>query len=227
MVMVSNQTGVEVGLLAGKHPGLVGHLFSPTAQRGPWREIPYALDNGAWPAHLSGEEWNVDEWRHLLRWAALCGVPPLWAVVPDVVGNRAETLARWPQYVEEVRALGFRPAFAVQDGMAFEDVPDHECMLFIGGSDAFKDAAIDPWCTRFPGRVHVARVNGWDRLTRCWKAGAVSVDGTGWFNKGRGGYSQHADLRKFLRETDRLAVVMEQATASVLARRTARSRGGK
>lgn len=204
--MVSNQTGIEVGLLAGRYPGRIGHLFSPTAQRGPWPEVPYALDNGAWPAHLNGEEWSVDEWRALLRWAALSGVAPLWAVVPDVVADRAATLELWPRYVQEVRAYGFRPAFAVQDGMTFDDVPDDNCMLFIGGGDEFKDAAIVPWCGRFPGRVHVARVNGWDRLVRSWRAGAVSVDGTGWCKKGRGqGYSQAGDLRKFLRETSEAA----------------------
>lgn len=62
--------------------------------------------------------------------------------------------------------------------------------------------AIAPWCARFPGRVHVARVNTWDRLIACWRAGAISVDGTGWFHKARKGQNQGNDLRKFLRETD-------------------------
>jgi hypothetical protein len=202
LVMVSNATGIEVGLLAGKHPGRIGHLFSPGGQRGPWMEIPYALDNGAWPAFLNHEEWSEEEWMALLRWAALSGIAPLWALVPDVVGNREQTMERWPLYAPVVRSFGFRPAFAVQNGMTFADVPDDECMLFIGGDDAFKDAAIAPWCARFPGRVHVGRVNYWNRLVACWRAGAVSVDGTGWFRKGRSiGSSQANDLRKFLRET--------------------------
>jgi len=62
-------------------------------------------------------------------------------------------------------------------------------------------SAIAPWCARFPGRVHVGRVNGWPRLRASWASGAISVDGTGWFHKGTGGASQAADLRKFLRET--------------------------
>lgn len=200
--MVSNQTGIEVGLLAGQFPGRIGHLFSPGGQRGPWRELPYALDNGAWPAFLNGAEWSEEEWLALIRWAVLSGILPLWALVPDVVGDRLATLERWQQYAHVVRKHGFRPAFAVQNGMTFDDVPDAECMLFIGGDDAFKDAAIGPWCKAFPGRVHVGRVNYWDRLVACWRAGAVSVDGTGWFRKGRTiGSSQANDLRKFLRET--------------------------
>ncbi len=197
--MVSNATGIEVGLLAGRYPGRIGHLFSPKGERGPWVEIPYALDNGAWPAFKNAREWNEAEWRALLAWAALSGIRPLWAVVPDVVGNRDATIARWPLYSQHVRAHGWRCAFAAQDGMTFDDVPDDECVIFLGGSTEWKLAAIDPWCARFPNRVHVARVNTWGRLVKCWRAGATSVDGTGWFHKTG---NQSNDLRKFLRETD-------------------------
>lgn len=201
MVMVSNQTGIEVGLLAGQYPGRIGHLLSPKGERGPWREVPYALDNGAWPAFKNGRAWSEPEWRRLLQWALMSGIAPLWALVPDVVGERDATLAAWDRFESVVRETGFRRAFAVQDGMTFADVPDRECALFIGGSDDWKDSAIGPWCARFPGRVHVARVNHWRRLMASYRAGAISVDGTGWFRKGRGGSSQANDLRKFLRET--------------------------
>jgi hypothetical protein len=202
LVMVSNATGIEVGLLAGQYPGRIGHLFSPGGQRGPWRELPYALDNGAWPAFLNDEPWSEAEWRNLIAWAAISGIAPLWALVPDVVGDRAATLERWAKYEAPVRAHGFRPAFAVQNGMTFADVPSDDCVLFLGGDDKFKDAAIGPWCARYPGRVHVGRVNTWGRLVACWRAGAISVDGTGWFRKGRSmTNSQSNDLRKFLRET--------------------------
>jgi hypothetical protein len=202
MVMVSNQTGIEVGLLAGQYPGRIGHLFSPGGERGPWREIPHALDNGAWPAFKNGRPWNEAEWRALLTWAAMAGIPPLWVLVPDVVGDRDGTLRAWQQFEHVVRGYGFRRAFAVQNGMTFADVPDDDCVLFLGGSDDWKDAAIAPWCAQFPGRVHVGRVNHWKRLVASWRAGAVSVDGTGWFRKGRSiGNSQANDLRKFLRES--------------------------
>ena len=196
MVMPSNQTGIEVGLLAGKYPGRIGHLYGPGGQCGPWHEIPYALDNGAWPAHKNARPWDEAAWRQLLVWSAMSGVRPLWALVPDVVGDRAATLARWSEYVSVLRAYGFRAAFAVQDGMTFDDVPDEDCVVFLGGSTEWKEDAIAPWCEHFPGRVHVGRVNTWPRLIKCWRAGAVSVDGTGWFH-----HAQRSDLRKFLRET--------------------------
>ncbi len=202
IVMVSNATGIEVGLLAGKYPGAIGHLFSPSGERGPWLEIPYGLDNGAWGAHLNSTEWDEARWRRLLDWAALSGIRPLWAVVPDVVGDRTATLERWPRFVGVVRAHGFRPAFAAQDEMTFDDVPDSECVVFLGGSTEWKDAAIGPWCKRFPGRVHVARVNGSERLLASYHAGAISVDGTGWFHKNNSKHaSQFNTLCKFLKET--------------------------
>ncbi len=202
LVMVSNATGIEVGLLAGKYPGGIGHLFSPKGQRGPWPEIPYALDNGAYGAFLNKREWNESDWRTLLWWAAMCGQRPLWSVVPDVVQDRDETLRRWDIYAPVVRSMGFRPAFAAQDGMTFADVPDDECVIFLAGSDTWKDSSIKPWCAQFPGRVHVARVNGMPRLLASYRAGAVSVDGTGWFHKNSSKHtSQFNDLNKFLRET--------------------------
>lgn len=206
MVMVANQLGTEVGFLAGRYPGRVGHLHSPGRAFVPFDFLPYALDNGAFVAHVHGTAWDVAEWRRLLLCAAMQGQRPLWALVPDVVADKAATLELYEQHVDEVRRYGFRPAFAVQDGMTFDDVPDGECVVFIGGSTEFKEAAIAPWCARFPGRVHVGRVNDADRLLRCYRAGAVSVDGTGWFRnnsraKRTGGHTAGVLLRRFLAET--------------------------
>jgi hypothetical protein len=195
IVMVANRTGVEVGYLAGKYPGLVGHLYSPGAERGPYPFLPYALDNGAFVAWEKRRPFDEAEWKRLLLWAAMSGQRPLWSIVPDVVADRAATLANWDRYAAEVRRFGFRPALALQDGMTFDDVPDADCVLFIGGTTEWKEAAIRPWCERFPGRVHVGRVNTWRRLWECYQAGATSVDGTGWFTK-KGG--QAADLQRFL-----------------------------
>ena len=201
LIMVSNQTGIEIGYLAAKYPGRLGHLFSPGAARGPWHFMPYALDNGAWPAHKNGHDWDERDWRYLLLWSLTSGQPPLWALVPDSVGDRDNTLRKWERYSSDVKSFGMRAAFAAQDGMTPGDVPDDDCVIFIGGSTDWKLAAIRPWAAAFPGRVHVGRVTTLDRLLLCWRAGVVSVDGTGWFRK-RKGQNQRSDLLKFLRETD-------------------------
>lgn len=181
--MVSNINGTDVGIIAERYRGALGHLYSPGAQRGPWPEIPYALDNGAFGAWEKNIDFPEESWRRLLGWAGDKEQPPLWALVPDSVADRDRTLEKWERFSPVVRAAGFRPAFALQDGMTFEDVPDAECMLFIGGSTGWKVAAIRPWCARFPGRVHVARVTEEKRLMLCYEAGAASVDGNGWNRK--------------------------------------------
>jgi hypothetical protein len=131
----------------------------------------------AWHKNL---EFDKDAWRRLLEWSAESGQPPLWALVPDSVADRDRTLEKWERFSPVVRAAGFRPAFAVQDGMTFADVPDSDCMLFLGGTTAWKVAAIPTWCARFPGRVHVGRVTEAKRLWLCYESGAASVDGNGW-----------------------------------------------
>ncbi len=200
MVMPANQTGAVFCYMAGRYEGLLGHLYSPGAQRGPWKFFPYALDNGAYPAWVKGYAWSEEAWLELLVWAHRRPphLSPLWALLPDVVANRELTIERWHKYLPIVRSFGYRPAFAVQDGMTFEDVPDDTCMLFLGGTTEWKDAAIEPWCGRFPGRVHVGRVNRKARLMKCYRAGAVSVDGSGWWHDDNG---QRAELVRFLEET--------------------------
>lgn len=202
MVMVANQTGLEVGYLAGRYPGALGHLYSPGAQRGPYPFLPYALDNGAYPLAQRNLDFDFVAWRALLAWAAGQKQRPLWAAVPDVVYHRERTLEWFREHVGTVRAHGLRPALVLQDGMTFEDVPANDCILFIGGSTAWKEAAIGPWCARFPGRVHVGRVNWVDRLQACYEAGAVSVDGTGWYRKDSGANGgQRGQLVRFIEST--------------------------
>lgn len=201
LIMVSNQTGIEFGLLAGLYPGRIGHMYSPGGERGPYPGIDFALDNDAWPAFANGRPRDEAGHVKLLNWTLMSGVMPRFALVPDAVGDRDTTLRLWDQWAPRMKAMGFRLGFAAQNKMTFSDVPDDDCIIFLGGDDKWKDAAIAPWCAKFPNRVHVGRVNGWPRLVASWRAGAVSIDGTGWFHKGTGGYSQANDLRKFLRET--------------------------
>lgn len=200
LVMVSNIGGTEVGGLAG-HYGTLGHLYSPGAERGPWFFLPYALDNGAWIAWNKNLDFPEKPWRELIDWGAAQEQRPLWALVPDSVADRDRTLEKWERFAPLVRAAGLRPAFALQDDMTFGDVPDSDCMLFIGGSTGWKMAAIRPWCARFPGRVHVGRVTEAERLWLCYEAGAVSVDGNAWWRKTNkpGSEPQWEVLKRFLK----------------------------
>jgi hypothetical protein len=193
MVMPANGSYPWLHYWAGRMPGCVGHLYSPGGQREPLPWLPYALDNGAFTG------FDEDRWRALLRWSILWGIKPLWAAVPDKVGDPKETSRLWNMHYMTVHSFGMPCAFVVQDGHLAVDVPGVAAVVFVGGSTAWKERTVSYWCEHFP-RVHVGRVNGYRMLRRCSDAGAESCDGTGW---GRGDKRQLAGLMQFFREEEK------------------------
>jgi len=177
IVMPSKNTGFEAGYLAGKFPGRIGHLHSVDAPREPKIGIPWALDNGVFGAWQNGKEWSEEPlYRYLdtyLQWG------PLWVVVPDMVGDRDETLRRWEKHAPAIQAFGVPLCMAVQDGMSPSDVPPEATIILVGGSTSWKWRNLRMWAD-FP-RVHVGRVNSRRLLEQAEAAGAESCDGTGWF----------------------------------------------
>ena len=126
--------------------------------------------------------------------------PPIFSLLPDVVGDWPVTLERAHRYLPELRDRGIVAAVALQDGCGFEEalIP---CVdwVFVGGSTAWKLANIRGACAFFQPlgiRVHVGRVNGRTRILHCRAAGADSCDGTGW------GRFSNAELPKLFRAQD-------------------------
>lgn len=196
--MLANTTGKRTLDLARRFPGKIGHLFSPGAQRGPVPYIPYGLDNERFVSFKNGTSWDEAKWLRLLGWAKASGQEPLWALVPDVVGDRVGTLNDWAKYAPIVRGFGFKLAFAVQDGMSPQDVPVDAEVIFVGGSTKWKWSTLRMWCENFP-HVHVGRVNVYRRLWQCHLLNVKSVDGTGWM---RAGISrQYRGLVAYLKES--------------------------
>ena len=197
IVMPADNTGIRVGYLAGRFPGKVGHLHSPRPGRspaGPFEFLPYALDNGAFAA---GDKWDESLWIKMLDWARMNAQQPIWALVPDVVGDRIGTLRKWDTYAPRAARYGWPLAFAVQDGMLPGDVPPDAQVVFVGGSTEWKWRNAAMWCKVFR-RVHIGRVNTYRRLWECHNAGAESCDGTGWF---RGWHGDPQGLLRYLEET--------------------------
>ncbi len=191
MVMVTNVTSPLV-LGMNERWGHLGNLFSPDGWRTP--RLPYALDNGRFPAWANGKDWDVDGYITMLGNARKAELQPMWALVPDVVADKEATLLWWEDWSRIPAFEGWPLAFAVQDGMTANDVPEEAEVVFVGGSTEWKWANLWRW-EGFP-RVHVGRVNGWRGLWRCYHAGVESCDGTGWF---RGDKRQLAGLHRFLR----------------------------
>lgn len=178
--MPANNTHWAVHYLQGRY-GHLGHLYSPGSARTPMPHIPYALDNGAFAAWAGGNEWDANAFVAHVERFAWARYHPEWVVVPDVVGDKDATLSLWDEWSIRIRTSWphLNLAFAVQDWMSPDDVPECD-VVFVGGTTDWKWDTVDEWCGAFP-RVHVARVNGYAPAMRCSELGAESVDGTGWF----------------------------------------------
>lgn len=138
-------------------------------------QYPWMLDNGAFNG-----KWSEDVWRRRLEKLAPHTATCIAAVVPDVVGDHAATLARWEQYAPYVKALGYKAAFATQYGATVGNIPWSEIdVLFVGDSEARRRTYCWPLIDEAKRRglwVHVGRVNSASAIRRY--ARADSVDGT-------------------------------------------------
>ena len=202
LVMPGNNSNAHK--LNREFPGQIGMLFSPSGRRDP-KGLPFALDCEMYSAYLKAGEstdrdaqrkhWDSVRFIRTLSWVKKFG--PLFVVVPDVVGNAAETLKEfriWRSYIEIDKGLDV--PIAVQDGMTPDDVPDG-VTCFVGGKTEWKWRNVEKFAQTCE-YVHVGRVNQYRRLWQCHELGVTSVDGTGFF---RGDQSQLRGLLAYLRES--------------------------
>jgi len=135
--------------------------------------IPYGLDNGCFA------EFRQDTWERLLDEAL--NDPPLWACLPDIVGDAARTLDLFDAFYN--RTHGVRRALVLQDGIERFRIPwDRLEAVFVGGTDRFKcspEALAAARTAKMLGKwVHVGRVNTSARVD-FWLGLADSLDGSG------------------------------------------------
>lgn len=194
LIMPANNSKGLVHYWAGIY-GHLGHLYSPGGFRGPYPWLPYAIDNGAYPAWEKKQPWNEAAFVELCDRIKWLQQKPRWIVVPDVVTDKVATLERWNEWEPKLRSYGIPLAFAVQDGMDLTDVPKSADVVFVGGTTSWKRQNIARFCQVFP-RVHVGRINTWKWVWYCHDCGAESVDGTGFF---RGDPAQSQGLEDYLK----------------------------
>ena len=145
--------------------------------------LPYALDNGAWSAHVNGKPFDVGAFERLLNWSGSCPVRPDWCVLPDIVGGGLKSLDFSLSWLDVVSKFSELNLLAVQDGMTPADVDGlvgSGIGIFVGGSTEWKLKTLGDWGRFCRGRcyLHVGRVNTVRRITYCSNAGADSFDGT-------------------------------------------------
>lgn len=168
-------------VLANPRPDL-GIMLSPGMGNNvaPLAHWSHGLDNGC---YAQGASFDPGAWLEWLAALRRYRERTLFAVAPDVVGDAVATLARSLPYLPTVRQLGFPAAFVTQDGCTIELVPWGAFdVLFVGGSDAWKLSrmswALCAEAKRRGVKVHVGRVNSFERLSLCALWDVDSADGT-------------------------------------------------
>lgn len=179
ILLVSGSTRTVRGL-AQRWPHRLGHLLTPSNRNSVASllntGLPWAADNGA----FSG--FDAQRFRRFLGRITLqprC----LFVVCPDVVADARATLARFGEWVLEVRASGQPVAFVGQDGAEDMDLPWNDFdAWFVGGSTRWKlSQASAGLCAeaKWLGKwVHMGRVNSLRRMQAAFDMGADSIDGT-------------------------------------------------
>lgn len=195
------QVIVYVGAGSGPFRDLViaaGHGQMVSRQAGAFR-MPergrWAFDNGAWVDFMRGERFDPEQ--YLKRLGQINALPdnriPDWCVCPDEVAAHGSLIysLEWKSSLTGM-APRLKWYLALQDGMSPTDVDHALCLerfhgLFVGGSSAWKIESSPGWVKFGHERglpVHIARVNGPNRLQWAVDIGADSIDGTGWVRAG-------------------------------------------
>jgi hypothetical protein len=141
----------------------------------------YALDNGAWTAHVTGQPWNEKRFFSCLK---ARGRDADFVVLPDIVGGGVKSFERshwWLPVVADYTPLPMLPA---QDGFIDAYVSGMigpGMGLFVGGTTAWKEKTMAHWAAlarATDALCHVGRVNTVRRIALCAAAGADSFDGS-------------------------------------------------
>lgn len=112
IVMPSNNSNAHK--LESLYPNRIGMLIGPGGWRNP-KKLPFAIDNGRFASWSKGKKWN--EKQYLLFLDKAVSHRPIWAVVPDAVGDAEKTFEMWMQWKFQISHRGIVCALAVQDGM--------------------------------------------------------------------------------------------------------------
>ena len=182
IVMPAANGNTLLGYLAGRFPGKVGTMVSPsTGWMKPHHFLPWSLDNGRYADTVSGRDWDEKGFLDLLEKSQASPYPPMWVVAPDVLYSRDETLRDFEKWFPRLDQMGFRVAMACQDGMTPMDVPEG-VVAFIGCSEELRRKVSD--FIDYGHEVHFGRVNSLAMLKHLHRIGVHSCDSSGWFRQG-------------------------------------------
>lgn len=168
---------------------MVSASYDTTLIKPYWKDVPCALDNGAYSDYAKGNDLPFDEHR-FLQTLSECSRHRLrldFIVLPDRVGMGKDSLNFSMRWLE--RLTWGRFALALQDGITEGDVPlrDEITTLFVGGTKKWKWDTAKAWIDfahRHGKSCHIARCGGLNELRKAKEIGADSVDSSSFARNG-------------------------------------------
>ncbi|KAA6215034.1 hypothetical protein CP973_39205 [Streptomyces albofaciens JCM 4342] len=159
--------------------GRLGWMNTPRQGNRLPTDVTWAADNGRF-----GKGWpGLDRWLRWLDAHADRSSTCLFAVAPDVPMDARATLRESAPWLPHIRALGYRAAFAAQDGAESMALPwDDFDVLFLAGTTDWKlgqDARdLTAQALELGKGVHMGHVNSARRYRYARSLGCGSADGT-------------------------------------------------
>ena len=155
--------------------GVLGQMMQPNIGNLLLEGVEWAADNGCF-----SDNWRPRKWLLFLQRCKEAETVPLFATVPDVVGDSAATDELWERWSGVVASMGFVPAYVTQNGC--RRIPDDAGAVFTGGDDEWKEGGAAYGLMKVGQArglwTHMGRVNTKRRLQLAHRHGYDSVDGT-------------------------------------------------
>lgn len=154
-------------------------LLTPSEKRSP-EGFRYAIDNGAWSAHLQEKPWSAARFSNLVE---RHGDGADFIIAPDIVAGGLDSLRLSLSWFPDLEPYG-KLLIPVQDGIAPSNVRaflDERVGIFVGGTTEWKLGTLPVWgrlARELNCYLHVGRVNTCRRIWLCQDNGADSFDGT-------------------------------------------------
>jgi hypothetical protein len=157
----------------------VGIMTSPRARsvHGIHAGRPWGMDCDV----FSGPGYNEDAHLAFIERLTPMHATCLFMVVPDVPGDGAATRVLWEHGLPLYAITGLPLAYVMHDGCEQEDLPEEADVMFLGGTDPWREAWGAVMLQRAADlgkRTHVGRVNSRRRVTNLALLHADSCDGT-------------------------------------------------
>lgn len=159
-----------------------GWRILTTPGRRPPLGFAYALDNGAWGAHVAGCPLDLEAFARAL---AQVGPGADWVVAPDIVCGGAASWALSREWLPRCLDSAPRVLIAVQPEIPPEEVAavlGPRVGVFVGGDTRWKLETMPRWANLARSAsawCHVGRVNTARRISACALSRVDSFDGSG------------------------------------------------